>query len=137
MEKKVCREIAEQDFERFAAMARLKLDGYRNEADQASLDNNRELFVECVEDGSIIVDDEGWPTIKTECESLPEVRFPRRPQGFDRCAMDRAKANEQNAKVYLWVGSVTGASSALLKKLEEHDWKKVWCVFELFLDQRT
>jgi hypothetical protein len=137
MENVVDRETAEQEFERFAGAARLKLDGFRNEKDAKDLEENREFFLDCVMGGSITVDEEGWPTVIVEGDLLKEVRFPRRPKGFDRCAMDKVSDKEPNSKLYAWVGSCVGIASAKLKSLEEPDWAKVWCTFQLFLDQRT
>jgi hypothetical protein len=137
MENQVDRESAEQEFERFATAARIKMTGFRNEKDQKDLDDNRNQFVEYVIDGTITVDDSGFPSVHVESDDLKVVKFPRRPKGIDRCAMDKVAEKELNGKLYSWVASATGVASAKLKQLDEADWSKVWTVFQLFLDQRT
>jgi len=125
--------MAEQEFERFASCCRLDLSTFRPEKDQAEVEANRENFIEDVMSGRITVDDEGWPSVHTDHPDVPVVKFPRRPNGHDRCAMDKCKADAQHYRTYVWVGSVTRIAAAKLASLEDHDWKRVWRVFDLFL----
>jgi len=133
MDEKISREMAEAEFERFAACARLDLSEFRPEKDKAEVDANRESFIEDVMAGRLVVDAEGWPTVLTESEDLPQVRFPRRPSGVDRIAMDKCKQDALNYRTYVWVGSVTKVAAAKLSALDDHDWKRIWRVFDLFL----
>jgi hypothetical protein len=128
------RELAEMEFERFCGAARINLQRYKKDSDLEDFNDHKDLFIEGVMDGRITVDEEGWPTVHTECEDLKEVRFPRRPKGFDRCAMDKLPADSIHARSFTWIASVVGKSYKLLQALEEHDLTMVECVFNLFRD---
>lgn len=138
-EIKVLREVAEEEFERFAEFARLKMDSYRSEANNEKIETYRQHFIEAVVDGRIEVDAEGSVTVKTECESVDKVHFGRRPTQGDRKAMDYVKMMPNTlpmeARTIAHLASVTGIAPAKFNKLEEHDIKLVKEVFELFLDE--
>jgi hypothetical protein len=128
------RELAEMEFERFCGAARINLMRYREQDELDEFSKYKRLFIEGIMEGRITVDDEGWPTVHTECEDLKEVRFPRRPKGFDRCAMDKLPSDSIHARSFTWIASVVGKSYKLLQNLEEHDLTMLETVFYLFRD---
>jgi hypothetical protein len=84
--------------------------------------------------GKIIVDENGWPTVMTDLEEMKEIRFSRRPKGFDRVQMDKLPADALHSRMFAWIASLTGKSSKRLQELEEHDLSFVEAVFHLFRD---
>lgn len=117
--------------------ARVKTDStVRTAAAQEKFFQNRDLFIEFVMDGQIEVDEEGWPTVNTQAEFLSKLTWTKRPQGVDKCAMDKC-GNDIVARNFAWVASVTGKSQGVLKKLDDADWEAVWLVHDLFLPDRT
>lgn len=134
MEEKMNRAMAESEFDRFCDAARINMDRYRNDEDAEEFVTYRERFIEGVQSGRITVDDEGWPTVHTESENLKEVRFGRRPNGFDRCTMDKHHDGAQQTRLFAWIASIVGKSPKHLQGLEEHDMDVVRTVFALFRD---
>lgn len=133
METIISREVAEADFERFCETARLDLNKPRNNNDKQDLGEQRELFIYYVMRGRLTVDDDGWPTVITQCEDLPEVRFSRRPCVPALRAMDKVKATNENGKLLAMIGDVLGVPTASWNKLEFVDFEVVSLVFALFL----
>ena len=134
-EIKVLREVAEEEFERFAEFARLKMDSYRSEAAQEKMETCRQHFIEAVVDGRIEVDADGHVTVKTECEAVEKVHFGRRPNGYDDKQMDKQKMFAIEAKEDARICSVLGIAPALFGKIEQHDRRLIKEVFYLFLDE--
>ena len=136
---KVSREVAEDEFDRFAEFARLKMNSYRSEAAQEKVLTCKEHFIEAVMDGRITVDGGGEVAIKTECGALETVTFSRRPTQGDRKAMDSIRMMPNTlpmeARTIAHIASVTGIAPAKFNKLEEHDIRLAKEVFELFLDE--
>lgn len=132
-EIKINREVAEADFQRFADMARLDLDRPRNSNERRDIEDDKEQFVYFVMKGRITVDDEGYPTVKTDSEELPEVRFGRRPRVTSLRAMDKCKKNNENGKMLAMVADTLGIAPAKLNTLEYADFEVVSLVFSLFL----
>lgn len=135
METKIPKDMAENDFQRFADFARLDLDSYRTEMQAEKVNACREHFIEAVMDGRILVDEEGGVDVKTSLEELPSVRFSRRPRQSDRKAMDRCKLTAIEQKEDAWLSSLCGIPVQVLNKLEQADIRLVKEVFHLFLDE--
>lgn len=133
LETNVSREVAEAEFERFAEAARLDLGKPRNENDRRSVADDRELFVYQVMRGRISVDEDGWPTVHTDSEALPVVRFSSRPRVTNYRAMDKVKATNEIGKMLAMIADVTGVPTALLNGLEQADFENVSLTFGLFL----
>ena len=133
METKVTKEVAEQEFERFAATARLDMDKPRNDNDRLAIDESRELFIYYVMKGLITVDDDGYATVHTECVDLPEVKFSNRPKVMHRRAVDRVKNTSQASQGMAVIADVVGKPTALLNKLDDVDYQVVELVYLLFL----
>jgi hypothetical protein len=134
MEEKVSREIAERDFETFCTAARINVERYKSDAEAEAFISNKEIFIEGVMSGKIIVDENGWPTVMTDNEEMKEIRFSRRPKGFDRVQMDKVHADALHTRIFAWIASLTGKSSKRLQELEEHDLSFLEAVFHLFRD---
>ena len=133
---KVSKEIAEADFERFAARARLRLDRINDSDTRRDVANEREQFIEEVMDGRIVVDEEGWPTVYTESEILPELKFTNRPKVTALRAMDKAKPGNENAKMLAMMADTLRIPSAKFNSLDLIDFQNVSLVFSFFLGDR-
>jgi hypothetical protein len=129
----ISRETAEADFQRFADMARLDMEKPRNENDRRDIEEDKETFIYYVAKGSITVDDEGYPTVKTESEDLPAIRFGRRPRVTSLRAMDKCKKSNENGKMLAMMGETLMIPAAKFNTLEYSDFEKVSLVFGLFL----
>lgn len=131
--EKISREIAEADFDRFCDMARLDFDRPRNTSERRDLDDDRASFIYFVEKGRITVDEEGYPTVHTDSEELPAVRFGKRPRVTSLRAMDKVKKNNDNGKMIAMMADTLMIPSAKFNTLEYADFEIVSLVFSLFL----
>ena len=132
-EIKINKEMAEAEFQRFADMARLDLDRPRNANERRDIEEGKEQFVYFVMKGRITVDDEGYPTVKTESEELPTIRFGKRPRVTALRAMDKCKKNNDNGKMLAMMADTLGIAPAMFNSLEYTDFEVVSLVFSLFL----
>lgn len=135
--RRIAKEVAEADFYRFAAVARLRLDRISDSDSRRDIEKEREQFVEEVMDGRIAVDQDGWPTVYTESEILPEVKFTNRPKVTALRAMDKAGLGEENAKMLAMMADTLRIPSAKLNSLDWVDFQNVSLVFGLFLGNRS
>lgn len=133
MEEKISKEIAMEEFDRFAKTGRLRVNGVRSEEDEKKFNLNKARFIEEVMFGKIIVDDDGWPTVDlgNQYEFINTVKWSRRPNGNDLCVFDR-HMNKQVSGKYAWVSSTTGVSPGVLRKLDDVDFEVIQAVQELF-----
>lgn len=131
--EKMNRDMAEGEFLRFAECGRIRLNGVRSEDDEKRFSINKERFIEEVMHGRIVVDDEGWPTVNLgdEYEFLKTVKWNKRPNGVDKCVMDR-HMDKQVTGMYAWAASTTGVATGVLKKLDDVDFEVILAVQELF-----
>ena len=133
MEQKISKDMAEEEFDRFAQSARLDMEKPRDESDRTDIFTSRDLFIYHIQRGNIVVDEEGWPTVKTQSEELPEVRFSKRPRVTALRVMDKYKANDSSAKMLAMMGDTLGISPVKLNSLEYADFEIVSLVFNMFL----
>jgi hypothetical protein len=132
-EQKISQEMAEEEFNRFATVARLDLEKPRDESDRSDVLTMRDLFIYHVKKGNITVDDEGWPTIRTQSDDLPQIVFHNRPKVTALRAMDKCKRDNNNAKFLSMMGDALGIAPVRLNSLDYADFETVSLVFNLFL----
>jgi hypothetical protein len=133
MTEKICKEIAEQDFNRFATVARLDLEKPRDESERTDIFTCREQFIYHVMRGNIVVNEEGWPTVLTQSEDLPRIEFTKRPKVTALRAMDKYKQGDASAKTLAMMGDTLGIAPVRLNSLDYADFETVSLVFSLFL----
>jgi hypothetical protein len=133
MEYKVSKEVAEEEFSRFAQAARLDLEKPRDESERTDVFTSRDLFIYHVMLGDIVVDEGGWATVKTQCDELPEVRFTKRPKVSALRVMDKHRASDGNARLLSMIGETIGIAPARLNALDYADFEIVSLVFNMFL----
>jgi hypothetical protein len=127
------KEVAAADFDRFCGMARLDRDRPRNSNDRRDLEDDCELFIYRIMVGEIEVDDEGYPTVHTESEALPRIRFGRRPKVTALRAMDKCKSSNENGKMLAMMGDSLLIPSSKFNTLDYVDFERVSFVFGFFL----
>jgi hypothetical protein len=132
MIEKVDKEMAEHEFVRFAEAAQIRTGDFGSDTDEKRFLKSRATFIHGVRTGSIIVDDEGWPTVKLEgYEFIQEVKFSREPTGEDRCVLDRYPDKPATGTL-AWIASVVGRPVGHLRKLKERELDQIQAVAELF-----
>ena len=129
--------VAEEEFERFCKAARLKMDRVRDQLSQKDIKADKQYFIEELMEGRITVDSDGWPTVHTENEALPEIVFNKRPTGKSLMAMDKKKSGQDAAKMFAIVGAYLGINPPRLMDLDDVDWVNVECVYSLFRGNRA
>jgi hypothetical protein len=137
VETVVTLEIAEADFDRICKVARLKWDRKRDLLVQKDLNLDRDYIIEEIMDGRITVNDMGWPTVITESETLPVVKFQRRPTGKDMLAMDRYKEGQDANKYMAIIAQYLGIAKSILEQLDGVDLEIVQAIHGIFLANRN
>lgn len=129
--EKVSKEIAEQDFRRFAEFARLDEERPRDESDRADFHTSVARFKYYIQRGVISVDDDGHATVHTENDLLPEIVFNNRPRVTALRSMDSQKSG--NAKMLAMIGATLDIPPVKLNTLDYADFEIVSLVFDMFL----
>jgi len=130
----VDRETAEQDFQRFCTAMHLtrRLERKRRDQDtQENLEEARDIFVETIEIGRLVVTEKGEAQFKPE--SLPDktITF-RLPTGATLMAADQRKEGHSIAKMYAMLADMTGEHPSLFAKLPQYDLDVVQAIALLF-----
>lgn len=133
----VTKEIAEADFARICKVARLKWNRKRDLLVQKDLNLDRDYIIEEIMDGRITVNDMGWPTVVTENDNLPLVKFERRPIGKDMLAMDRYKEGQDANKYTAVMSQYLGIAKSILEQLDSADLDNVQAIHGIFLANRN
>jgi hypothetical protein len=133
MEDKISKEMAEEEFDRFAKAARLDMEKPRDQADRTDVFSSKELFIYHIQRGNISVDEDGWPTVHTQSEDLPDIQFRCRPKVTALRVMDKYKATDESAKMLAMLGATLGISPAKLNALDYADYEVAGLVFSMFL----
>jgi hypothetical protein len=131
--EKISKEIAEEEFGRFAKAARLDMEKPRDESERTDIFTSKDLYVYHIHKGDMVVDEEGWATVRTQSEELPEVRFTKRPKVTALRVMDKYKSNDSSAKMLAMMGDTLGISPVKLNGLDYADFEIVSLVFNMFL----
>ena len=130
--EKVSLEIAESDFLRMCKAARLNWERQVS-IDSDAANTDKSLVVAAIMDGLLEVDESGFPTIKTESDELPEIKFKRRPRGKDLLASEKFKKEQRMSAYYAVIAQYLGINPTYLKELETVDLTLVQTVYGIFL----
>ncbi len=133
----ISKEVAEADFDRICKAARLKWDRKRDLLVKKDLNLDRDYIIEEIIAGRITVNDMGFPTVVTENEALPLVKFQRRPIGKDMLAMDRYKEGQDANKYTAVISQYLGISKSILEGLDSADLDNVQAIHGIFLANRN
>lgn len=129
---KVAREVAIEEFSRIFRAARTTWEKYkRRNPEEAEFD--KEDILEAIENGTITVDDNGFPTLHFDAEfdSVKELKFKRRIIGKDISAASRSK--DESRALYFATGQYFGVSPAEIESLETGDISLLNAIWSIFL----
>lgn len=137
MEDKIIREVAEQEFDRFADAMDLDLDTVGMDAeDLASMNKQKNRIIKAVMKGDLIFNDDGeavyTPQHKRSKRKDP-ITFHERT-GASLMAMDNKKKGHDVAKTYAILGDMCGIEPKEFSGLAGIDIKVSEAIFALLMD---
>lgn len=136
MSDKIAREVAEQEFDRFAESMDLDLKESGLDDDEVEdLHKLKNILVEAIQKGSMVINDDGEP-VYTPVRGDEDYRKPitfHEPTGASLMAMDRKKKNEDIGKLYSAMGEITKLPAARFARMKMRDLKVCMAVTQLFL----
>lgn len=131
----VAREVAEQEFERFAEAMDLDLDISRMDADDIkNLDGAKHTLVRAIERGDLVIDEKGQPvfTPTTKLDGISTLTF-YEPTGASFMSMDGKKKGQDFAKMFTLMAEMTRQPEKTFSKLPQRDLKVCRTIVTLFL----
>ena len=134
MENKVAKEVAEQDFERFADAMDLDVDTSKmDEDDRKGFQVQKDRIVSAICSGALYVNDNGEPVFTPQrTKDAGEITF-HEPDGAALMAMDRKKKTEDIGKLYATMGEMTKTSAKTFSVMKMADLKVCMAISTLFL----
>lgn len=129
----VAREVAEAEFQRWADAMRLtrKLDlAKMSDADKAALGVLRECLLDAMQDGQLVVDEEGRFVLAIA--GVEPLVF-NKPTGASVMAMDQAKGTEPTRKLVKFLADMTKRTTDTFAKLDLVDLQVCDSIAQLFL----
>lgn len=131
----VAREVAEAEFVRFFEAMDLRLeDPDLDEEDQKAFREHRRIFIEAVERGTLVVNDDGEPVYTPPSTGKP-IAF-HEPTGATLMAMDQIKKGHDVKRSYAVMASQTKTPIAVFSAMAQREFKVCEAVFVLFLQSR-
>jgi hypothetical protein len=135
-ESKVAKEVAEEEFNRFAEAWDLDSDvSTMEEEDRQSFEVVKRRVVRKIESGHLTVDEAGTPTYRPMAptlDSAAEIVFTL-PTGQALIQWDKFKDRQQIHKLNAFMGSMTGQPPVLFAKMDGRDLKVCQSIAQLFL----
>ena len=133
-ENKVAKEVAEQEFERFAEVMDLDVDpAFLDDEDKKGLELQKNRIVAAIMAGSLVINDDGEPVYTPQrSEDRTPITF-HEPSGASLMEMDRKKKNEDIGKLYAIMASMGKVHANTFAKMKMSDLKVCQAVTTLFL----
>lgn len=130
---RVDRESAELEFERFLDVMRLRRrwKKQRDAEAQANIDEAREVFIEAMQVGSLVVSENGEPTFSPESNPEKTITF-RMPTGKTIMAVDGERETQKVHQFYAMLADATGETKQTFVKLPHYDMDVVQAIALLF-----
>lgn len=133
-EFKVCKEAAEQEFERFADTMDLNVDtSSMDEDDLKGFNQQKDLVVLAIAKGSLVISDSGEPVFTPARSSNKTPITFHEPTGSTLMAMDRRKKGEEIGKVYSAMADMTRVDAKVFAQMSISDVKVCTALFTLFV----
>lgn len=136
-EEKVVREVAEQEFERFADAMDLDIDTAELDAeDQAAFNKQRSRIVRAVQRGSLVFNENGeavYTPSNPGSKHQDPITFHERT-GASLMAMDGKKKNHDVAKTYAVMADMCKVHPSTFAGLKGSDVKVCEALFALLMD---
>ncbi len=131
----VVREVAEQEFDRWADAWRIDTDiGHMDGEDTQDFENEKHKIINNIVRGYAAVNEEGNIVYKLSepVGSLEEIEL-KRPRGRAWIASDKPKLNRNAAKTIHLIADAIGQIPAIIKRMDGIDVKFLFSVYNLFL----
>lgn len=129
----VAREVAENEFQRFADLMALDVDVSKMDADDAkSFVQQREVILAAIQRGHMTIDEEGQPIYAPQADEGGPIVF-YEPTGATFMAMDGKKKNADMSKLFAAMADMTKQPPIRFAKMKNRDMKVCMAVITLFL----
>lgn len=129
----VAQEVAEAEFDRFAAMMDLDVDESRMDADDLkSFRDQKHVLVRAMMRGHLCIDDKGQPVYTPQLGDTTQITF-FEPTGATIMASDKLKRGESTARMLAMMGDMTKTSPQRFAKMAGRDLKVCQTIAILFL----
>lgn len=134
IEQKVAREVAEQEFYRFAELMAIDIDTSKLEVeDKINFDKQFERFVRAVMNGSLVVNENGEPEFTpVRSDDKSKITF-YEPTGRVIQAMDKQAERHNVAKLYDALAAMTRCSNSRFAAMKLADLHVCEAIFVFFL----
>lgn len=133
-EEKVAREVAEQDFDRWAAAWRIDTDTEHMDGEDAQdFKNEKHKIVTNIVKGYAVLNEQGNFVLKlfAPVGVLEELEL-KRPRGFAWTASDKPKLNKNATKTIHMIANAVGQVPAIINRMDGIDVKFLFSVYNLF-----
>lgn len=128
----VDKETALADFQRFVEVMDLDLDGLDDE-DKQDVAAHKDLIVDCIRYGKLIVNDNGEPVYTPQRSKNKEPLTFCEPDGAALMEMDRKKSFQDIGKQFAMMASLTKVAPKTFASMKYKDLKVCLAVTALFL----
>jgi len=130
----VAKEVAEADFERFAAGMDLDVDPSGMDAeDRKGFEQQKSKVVGAIQSGALVINDDDEPVFTPQrTKDAKPITF-HEPTGASLMAMDRKKKAEDIGKLYASMADITGTHASTFSKMKMPDLKVCMAITTLFL----
>lgn len=131
---KIAKEVAEQEFERFADAMDLDVDtSTMDDDDRKGFEQQKGRIVSAICSGSLVINDNGEPVFTPQrSKDAGPITF-QEPDGAALMAMDRKKKSEDIGKLYATMGAMTGTNAKTFSGMKMADLKVCMAITTLFL----
>ncbi len=131
------KETAQVEIERWAKASRVRLERpNRDENDAKDIEGAKEIFLEEVMRGALIVTNAGKASFTPDPEEYEDPVNPiifNRPKGAALMAMDKKKPTAKVGQMYAVMGELTGRPTNFFSKLDYADLEVCMAITTLFL----
>ncbi|MES1178950.1 MAG: hypothetical protein ABUL62_31835 [Myxococcales bacterium] len=132
-ELKIATEVAEAEFDRFAAAMDFDLDAKAmDEDDRKAFAATKRTVVRSIEQGHLVVDDSGQPVFTPQLDDKSPITF-YEPKGISLLAMEARKKGEDVSKMFASMGNMTKQHPSRFVKMSQRDLRVCMALATLFL----
>lgn len=134
MTDKIAKEMAEQEFDRFAEAMDLNVDTTKMDLeDKQGFTEQHGRLINAIQKGSLVINDNGEPVFTPQrTQGTDPITF-YEPTGASLMAMDRKKQTEDIAKMFAAMGDITKTHANIFSKMRMSDLKVCMAITMFFL----
>ena len=135
MENVIPQEMAEADFDRFVEMMDLDVDPVNmDDEDRTTFEKQKRRIIKAMMIGALMINENGEAVYTPHRSEVKDpITFHERT-GASLMAMDNKKKNQDVAKTYAVMGSMTKTHPGVFSKLKGSDIKTCEAIFALLMD---